>query len=322
LETNLLLGALTVRSVPDVERKPNDTQPRIPEPHGDFRIVSPLALQVQTFMGLESSDKSNGLPDPVSVLSHRLKHGKVLHQVLSKWIVQITPSIVVKFAPGLDISEYQTMCHVWSHGENIPMPEPLGAISIGSCNYIFMSYIYGDPLANLWSNLSLELKISIRSQLGEILQCLRKVPLQSKYLGSGDPPLCRDLRRHVRTSTRSISSEMEFKAFLVSTHRELNPVYLDLITATPSTSHQIVMTHSDLRPENILVSLTPSNTIKITGLVDWELSGAYPEYWEYVKALAGVSWSLSDWYSYLPTHAIGKHIDPWRQECLIDQLVL
>jgi hypothetical protein len=70
------------------------------------------------------------------------------------------------------------------------------------------------------------------------------------------------------------------------------------------------------------MSLTTPDTIRITGLVDWELSGAYPEYWEYVKALAGVSWSLSDWYSYLPVHTIGNHIDAWRQECLIDRLVL
>ena len=43
---------------------------------------------------------------------------------------------------------------------------------------------------------------------------------------------------------------------------------------------------------------------------------------QYVKALAGVSWSLSDWYSYLPTDTIGNHVDAWRQECLIDRLVL
>jgi aminoglycoside phosphotransferase (APT) family kinase protein len=201
------------------------------------------------------------------------------------------------------------------------MPEPLGVISIGSCNYLFMSYVEGEPLANLWPHLPPELKGSVQSQLGGILRYLRKVPLESKYLGSGDPPLCRDLRRHVRTSRGSISTEMEFKKFLFTTDRELNPVYLDLITSTLSTSDQIVMTYSDLRPENILVSYTPLNTIRITGLVDWELSGAYPEYWEYVKAIAGVNWSLSDWYLYLPISAIGDHVDAWRQECLIDQLV-
>ena len=219
------------------------------------------------------------------------------------------------------MSEYHTMSYVWSYRENIPMPQPLGAVSVGSFNYIFMSYIEGHSLAELWPSLSPELKRSVQSQLGKILQCLRQMPLQSKYLGSGDPPICRDSRQYIRASAGCISTEMEFKAFLVSTAQKLNPVYLDLITSTLGTSHQIVMTHSDLRPENILVSLSAANTIKITGLVDWELSGAYPEYWEYVKALTGVKWSLSDWYSYLPIDILGKHDNAWRQDLLIDRLV-
>lgn len=185
-----------------------------------------------------------------------------------------------------------------------------------------MLYIKGDLLANLWRNLSPELKSSIRSQLVGILRCLRRIPLQSKYLSSGDPPLCRDLRRHVRTSAGSISTEVEFKAFLTSTCRKLNPFYLDLITSTLNTSHQIVMTHSDLRPKNILVQHSARNTIRITGLVDWELSGAYPEYWEYVKALAGVNCSSSDWYSYLPTDTIGEHSNAWRWDRFVSLLVL
>jgi hypothetical protein len=82
------------------------------------------------------------------------------------------------------------------------------------------------------------------------------------------------------------------------------------------------MTHSDIRPENILVLYTAPNTVRITGLVDWELSGAYPEYWKYVKALAGVNSDLSNWYSYLPLDVIGDHSDAWRQDCFITKLVL
>jgi hypothetical protein len=82
-------------------------QPSIPEPCGAFSIVSPLAQQVQTLIGLNSLDTSNGFPAAsISVFWRLLKDGKVLHQVLSKWIIKITACIVVKFAPGLDISEY------------------------------------------------------------------------------------------------------------------------------------------------------------------------------------------------------------------------
>jgi aminoglycoside phosphotransferase (APT) family kinase protein len=82
------------------------------------------------------------------------------------------------------------------------------------------------------------------------------------------------------------------------------------------------MTHSDIRPDNILVLVTDQGKIKVTGLVDWELSGAYPEYWEFVKALAGVNCDTSDWFSYLPTESIGNHSGAWRQDCFVSRMVL
>ncbi|TEY60794.1 hypothetical protein BOTCAL_0176g00160 [Botryotinia calthae] len=44
------------------------------------------------------------------------------------------------------------------------------------------------------------------------------------------------------------------------------------------TDHKIFFTHSDLNMRNILVK-----DGKISGIVDWENSGWYPEYWEYTK---------------------------------------
>ncbi|KAK3318707.1 hypothetical protein B0H66DRAFT_591386 [Apodospora peruviana] len=43
--------------------------------------------------------------------------------------------------------------------------------------------------------------------------------------------------------------------------------------------HRIVFTHGDLNMRNILV-----RNGKLSGVVDWENSGWYPEYWEYTKA--------------------------------------
>ena len=42
----------------------------------------------------------------------------------------------------------------------------------------------------------------------------------------------------------------------------------------------IVFTHGDLVPQNILVE-----NEHVTGIVDWEQAGLYPEYGEHVKAL-------------------------------------
>ncbi|KAI8970767.1 kinase-like domain-containing protein [Trametes punicea] len=59
--------------------------------------------------------------------------------------------------------------------------------------------------------------------------------------------------------------------------------------------HKIVFTHADLNPRNILVDriVQPdgSHGWQVTGIVDWETAGYYPEYWDYTKALyEGFRW--------------------------------
>jgi len=44
--------------------------------------------------------------------------------------------------------------------------------------------------------------------------------------------------------------------------------------------HEMVFTHADLNPWNILAD----ETGQTTGIVDWECAGWYPEYWDYTKA--------------------------------------
>jgi hypothetical protein len=90
--------------------------------------------------------------------------------------------------------------------------------------------------------------------------------------------------------------------------------------------HRMVMTHGDLHPRNIMVkwerneeSAEGEQSIRVTSLIDWELGGWYPEYWEFVKALQTINArsSVADWCDYLPTEAIGK----WPVEFSIDSLI-
>lgn len=47
-----------------------------------------------------------------------------------------------------------------------------------------------------------------------------------------------------------------------------------------SKAHRICFTHGDIHPNNLLVSGN-----RLTGLVDWECAGWYPEYWDFTKAV-------------------------------------
>lgn len=65
---------------------------------------------------------------------------------------------------------------------------------------------------------------------------------------------------------------------------------------------RICLTHGDLHLGNILVVVSQDGDepkITISGIVDWEQAGWYPEYWEYCKAMIvgpyGDDWRENGW---------------------------
>ena len=61
---------------------------------------------------------------------------------------------------------------------------------------------------------------------------------------------------------------------------------------------EIHFTHADLTLYNIMVSGLPGQR-RVSGIVDWEQAGWYPEYWEYCKMHIAVhedhDWCKSGW---------------------------
>jgi hypothetical protein len=64
---------------------------------------------------------------------------------------------------------------------------------------------------------------------------------------------------------------------------------MDFVKAMPRHERQIVLTHGDLLLRNILV-----RDAKVLAILDWEMAGYFPEYWEYVKShmVAGLRASM------------------------------
>lgn len=78
------------------------------------------------------------------------------------------------------------------------------------------------------------------------------------------------------------------------------------------------MTHGDLYPRNLIVS--NERDVIITGIIDWEVGGGYPEYWEYVKAFH-MAFRSDDWHDFLREAAIGKFSDEYIKDFFIDKIV-
>lgn len=72
-------------------------------------------------------------------------------------------------------------------------------------------------------------------------------------------------------------------------------------------AYRVCFTHADLNPHNILVD--PKNG-KITGIVDWEFGGWYPEYWEYTRMY--YVWVRPQWEKWFA--AIAEEVDMKKYE--------
>jgi hypothetical protein len=193
---------------------------------------------------------------------------------------------------------------------------------------MFYSAIDGDPLSSVWALLSNTEKLQVQQQLQAIFSALRGIALPSAPATLGFAGKVKDCRRHIREAT-NLSSEKEFNDFLlVPLLPRISSQHCELLRSKMKDDHRIVFTHGDLHPRNIMVARdTEAETVTITGLLEWELGGWYPEHWEYVKALNTLSTldgdedtALADWWMYLPP-VITSYDAEWALDYVLEGVV-
>ena len=203
---------------------------------------------------------------------------------------------------------------------SIPVPEIVRIHAQGRKAYIFMSYVPGSTLQDIWPTLSMEAKQNITDQLKTYMDELRAIPSPSScYFGSLETHICVDNRQLLRLNideNRLISSEMEFNKFIMTDLWEFYPTeYYNMLLSMMRQDHRIVLTHGDFHPRNIMVK----HTI-VTGIIDWEYSGWYPEYWEYIKALTAVE-PVDDWWRYLSA-IVGPYYTEWAIDRQLEKVMI
>lgn len=201
-----------------------------------------------------------------------------------------------------DTTEYTTLQYLREHKPEFPAPIPLGHLTMGDISIFFMTYMPGVTLAELWSDLSEGHKTCVQDQLNNLLLDLRSLPRPvDKPLGGVAGEGCKDQRRHLRRSTKAIWNCEDFNDFIFSNPKFGSPLFVQFLRnfSTPS---KIVFTHGDVRPENIVVQMSDDDQCRITGLLDWEFSGFYPDYHDSVKITNCLATNEScDWYQFLPS---------------------
>lgn len=187
---------------------------------------------------------------------------------------------------------------------SVPVPEVYDAYmrqDKPDCGVILMEFIEGDTLHDVWGDLDDIQKDSITTQLRGHFEQLRAI--KSGFIGSVDGTYCEDqIFSDDRGAYGPFKSDNEFRQGCINAMYECRRTHWSetvagFIRALPP--GEIVLTHNDLHPRNIIV-----RDGTVVAIIDWELAGFYPEYWEYVKAWyrAGVD-------------------EPWVEERAVDKVL-
>ncbi|KAF3025145.1 hypothetical protein E8E14_014714 [Neopestalotiopsis sp. 37M] len=221
-------------------------------------------------------------PKPVVKLPQQIPR-KLLRNVGPRQVVQHDDK-VTKFLPeGTGQTEAVTMRFVREH-TSIPVPY----VHESTDTTITMEFIEGVTLEKAWNTLSDEERSNISIQLRDDIEQMRNMDTSGVRIGAVDGGPAID--RHMINSCQGgpFTCEAEYNDFLLDgLHSHCPDAVRRICQSQLRTDHKITFTHGDLHGTNILV-----RDGCIVALLDWELAGFYPEYVEYIGALAGASWTV------------------------------
>ncbi|KAI2484440.1 phosphotransferase enzyme family protein [Pyrenophora tritici-repentis] len=179
---------------------------------------------------------------------------------------------------------------------------------------IVMDFIEGDCLLDVWDTYDNDQKQQIIEQLHGYFAQLRE--LKGSFIGSVDGKFCfdqvfdQDIGGHGPYEDEASFNEGLVKALKNTMISGWGDTVCDMVLAMKD--HEIVFTHGDISPRNILVK-----DCNIVSVLDWEYSGYYPEYWEYAKAFFRPAWEKS----WIKDRAVNKILKPYPLENAICQHV-
>ncbi|KAK2781124.1 hypothetical protein FQN53_000815 [Emmonsiellopsis sp. PD_33] len=233
-------------------------------------------------------------------------------------VVKCNESVVVKVTAGNnDYTEYTSMLYLSTDPEaaalNIPAPRPLGLVNFAPFCAIFMSCVAGTTLTGVWPGLDHEGKMGVKGELEGVFGRLRRLGRgEGEVMGGVGGEGVKEMRvsdwpvegvvvrdgkgwEELRFSARRWYGSRSFVEFLRGLGGE---------GKGGGGGGGSVFTHGDLRQDNVMVRWddgVDGGRWVVSGIIDWEDSGFYPEEYECTK----VTYTMSeveenDWYLYLP----------------------
>ncbi|KAI1360093.1 kinase-like domain-containing protein [Xylaria arbuscula] len=278
---------------------------------------SPLPL-----VGIEVlySVPEHHLPAPLPSVQEILQ-GSDVCQGRADRVVQVGDHYVVKFGRDTDVMEAQNMIFVRDHlGDMVPRVYAVYQETEGGSTppttYMIIEFLHAQPLSALWTAMDAAQKSEIIDTLRHALGIIRNIPAPNYFGGLWrsslkDEFLYDPFAEHDSPAQGPFDTEQELiEGIILRYDAECSPRYRHKINFYRQILPQVlqgdersVFTHCDLQPLNIMIG--PGNRLT---LIDWQQSGWYPTWWEYVATMENNNWR-SDWWTYLrhwmheyPTH--------------------
>ena len=259
--------------------------------------------------GTERTNTESPVPRHIPTAAEIRSSGVLLsHKDSSTKVVRLGSNVVVKYGTTVNPSEGETMKYVSQHC-NIRIPKVLAIFSDYDIHlgkevkehFIVMELIPGQTLESAWTSLTLDERIEIGEQVRVALSNIRSL-IPPDYLGGInesrfvdgifwtkplDPAICGPFKNEVALNEGMICRIGQLTD-------EPHTVLIRSMVCQILTDHCTVFTHGDIQPKNIMVErinkVDDGNARFKVALIDFELSGWYPEYWEYATAVFAARW--------------------------------
>ena len=189
--------------------------------------------------------------------------------LILKW--SLFPAGHVNEARAMDLLEQYT---------EVPAPRTIDRVNGSQLSYLLMTRLPGTILGPVLYRFT-------NAEVVQLVEDLRRVIWQMRNIKNPYGPKvvicnaagrgCYDFRINdsVRRDDLIFESEAKFNERLT-----IGVIDEDLqkVAGAHSIAHRICFTHGDLNMQNILVDKG-----RLSGIVDWENAGWFPEYWDYTK---------------------------------------
>lgn len=231
--------------------------------------------------------------------------------------VRVGHHFVVKYG-NLDVIEAHNMIFV-GRKTKIPVPTVYAIFTSADKKvlYIIMKYIHGSPLSSEWPGMSKLQKDIVCKKLKAYFEELRRIRAPGYYGSLGYQRLLNGMFWTGEGANRNpaingpFQTESDLNEALVQKSKsnasrsgrdDSKPAFYHRALPSVFHGHKPVFTHGDFQRKNIIVSKIPvdmragGSTVEdyqVT-MIDWEMSGWYPSYWEYCMTAICFRWD-DDW---------------------------